>query len=287
MIIITGATGSIGSELCRLLANDQIRARAMCRRQEQLSRFIEMGHHAVLADFDQPDSLKQAMQGCGKLFLLTSPDEGHFERERRIIDIAVKSGIKRIVRISTADANLSAKLAYARSHAEIDHYLRAQPVDWTILRPTGFMQNFIESSYAISKGSLPHMMADGQISYIDLRDIALVAKLALTENRHHRAVYFLTGKESLSVNAVAEYLTNGLGMKVETSNITEAEMRKILSYSGMSGWLKDALIDQFIIGANGCEIDVTEEVQRITEKPPRSFAQFIADYKKQFLTPHH
>lgn len=287
MIFITGATGSIGSELCLLLAKEHIQIRVMCRRQEQLARFIEMGHEALLADFNHQDSLRKAMQGCDKLFLLTSPDEGHFEREKNIINIAIASGIKYIVRISTADANLSAKLAYARSHAEIDHYLRAQSVGWTILRPTGFMQNFIESSYAISKGNLPHMMEEGQISYIDLRDIALVAKHTLMDDRHHGAIYFLTGPQSLSVNAVADCLTDHLGYKIEANNLTEIEMRKILSFSGMSSWHKDALIEQFIIGANGCEIDVTEEVQRITEKPPRTLTQFTKDYKEQFLKPHH
>lgn len=73
------------------------------------------------------------------------------------------------------------------------HYLRSQPVDWTIIRPTGFMQNFIESSYAIAKGTLPHIMADSQISYIDLSDIALVVKHVLTNEGHKNAVYFLTG----------------------------------------------------------------------------------------------
>jgi len=67
-----------------------------------------MGHEAILANFDQPDSLERVMQGCDKVFLLTSPDEGHFEREKTIIDIAIESGIKQIVRISTGDANLSA-----------------------------------------------------------------------------------------------------------------------------------------------------------------------------------
>jgi uncharacterized protein YbjT (DUF2867 family) len=287
MIFITGATGSIGSELCQLLAKDNIKARAMCRRQEQLSRFILMGHEAVLADFDHPESLKLGMQGSDKLFLLTSPDENHFQREKGIIDIAVKAGIKHVVRISTADANLSAKLPYAKSHAEIDHYLRAQSVDWTILRPTGFMQNFIESGFAIPRGSLPHMMGGGQISYIDLRDIALVAKHVLTDDGHYGAIYFLTGADSLSVNAVADELTDGLDIKVKSNNITEAEMRQILSYSGMSTWHLNALIEQFIISANGCEIDVTEEVKRITGQLPRSFTQFVTDYKEQFLTPQH
>lgn len=287
MIGITGATGSIGSELSLLLAQSHIGARVMCRREAQLERFNALGHEAVLANFDHPETLDAAIKGCEKLFLLTAPDEAHFEREKRIIDIAVNAGVGHIVRISTSDANLGASLAYARSHAQIDHYLRAQPVAWTILRPTGFMQNFVESAYAISKGSLPHMLADGQISYIDLRDIALVAKHILTEEGHHRAMYFLTGPESLTVDQVAALLSNNLGIQVKEQRVSEAEMREMLRYSGMSAWYQDALIAQFRIGASGGEIDVTEEIQRITGSAPRNLATFAADYKNQLLNPKH
>src|SRR6186713_3227420 len=121
MIYITGATGAIGSELCRLLANENIPAKAIYRKPEQRAQFTDLGIEAVQADFDNHQSLKKGMQGCDRLFLLTHPDEKHFERERSIIDLAVEVGIKHIVRISTADTNLSAKLAYARSHAKIDH----------------------------------------------------------------------------------------------------------------------------------------------------------------------
>lgn len=283
MIFITGATGSIGSELCRLLAKDKIPARAMCRREEQLQQFTALGLEAVLADFNNKDSLQTAIKGCTKLFLLTSPDEYHTQRESAIIDIAIEAGIRHIVRISTADANLSSKLSYAKTHAQVDHYLRSKPVDWTIIRSTGFMQNFIESSYPIAKGMLPHMMAEGQISYIDLRDIALVAKHILTENGHKNAVYFLTGPQSLTVNEVANYLTKSLEHNVQAKNITEAEMRTTLGYAKMDAWHIDALIEQFIIGANGGEIDVTEEVKRITGQEPRTFAQFMLDYKNIFL----
>lgn len=84
-------------------------------REEQLQQFTSLGLEAVLADFNDKASLQVAMQGCKKLFLLTSPDEQHTQRESAIIDTAVEASICHIVRTSTADANLSSKLSYARS----------------------------------------------------------------------------------------------------------------------------------------------------------------------------
>jgi uncharacterized protein YbjT (DUF2867 family) len=284
MIYITGATGSIGKELSRLLAEDKIPARAMCRKPEQRQHFDALGLESVVADFNDSESLLRGMQGCTKLFLLTSPDQDHSSREMRIIDFAIKAGVKHIVGLSTANTNLSAKLSYAKSHAEIDHYLRAQPVQWTILRPTGFMQNVIESAYPISKGIFPHMIGQGQLSYIDLRDIALVAKQVLTEDVHHEATYYLTGPESIAVEKVATILSSSLGHPIKSIETSEADMRKSLGYAGLSAWHIDTLIDQFITVAGGYEIDTTHEVKRLTGQMPRTFSQFAMDYKLHFLT---
>jgi uncharacterized protein YbjT (DUF2867 family) len=283
MIYITGATGGIGSELCRLLAKENIPTRAMYRKVEQKAQFDALGIEAVQADFEDHQSLQDGMQGCDKLFLLTHPDEKHFKREKSIIDIAVEAGIKRIVRISTAGTNLSSKVSYARSHAEVDHYLRSMPVSWTLLRPTGFMQNFLESGHLIGKGMLPHLIRNGQISYIDLRDIASVAKTVLTEPTHAGATYYLTGPESLTVKQVAEKLTKSLGFVIKEIQTPPADMKKALTNAGLSAWHIEALMEQFEIGANGGEIDVTWEVERLTWRAPRRFEQFIMDNKSEFI----
>jgi uncharacterized protein YbjT (DUF2867 family) len=284
MIFITSATGNIGKELCRLLGEAGAPARAMCRKEEQLQQFRSLGLQAVLADYEQPETLRMALSGCKKMFLLTSPTAWHAQTEKSVIDMAEEAGIKNIVRLSTADANLSAKLAYARSHAEIDHYLRSKPLDWTILRPTGFMQNFIASAHPISRGILPHMVGDGQLSYIDLRDIGQVASQVLTQDIHKGATYYLTGPESLTLKNVTAVITAALGHKVKEVRSSEAEIRKALGYAGLSEWHINNLIEQFHTVAGGYEIDVTGEVERLTGQRPRHFAQFARDYKSKFLT---
>ncbi|GAB4046039.1 SDR family oxidoreductase [Spirosoma litoris] len=284
MLFITGATGSIGSELCRLLAADRIPGRAMYRKENQQTRFQALGLEAVRADFNDTNSMRQAMQGCDQLFLLTSPDPWHAEREMAIINLAIELGIQHIVKISTANTNPSSPLAYARSHAQIDQYLRNQPIDWTILRPTGFLQNFTEYAHPISQGILPHMLGDGQIGYIDLRDIALVAKHVLTQPGHAKATYYLTGPASLTMAEVAAELTARLGHAVRAVNQSEADTRKALGYGGLDAWHIDALIEQFKIGAIGGEIDVTSEVARLTGQAPRTLTQFVNEYRNHFLT---
>jgi uncharacterized protein YbjT (DUF2867 family) len=283
MIFITGATGGVGTELCRLLTEANIPARAMYRRPEQSVQFTRSGLDAVKADFDDVESLRSGMAGCDRLFLLTHADEDHFSREKSIIEVAIDSGITQIVKISTADTNLSSNLSYAKSHAEIDHYLRSMPVSWTILRPTGFMQNFLESARLIRQGILPHMMRSGQIGYIDLRDLAAVAKAVLTEDGHNKATYYLTGPQSLTVKQISHELTAALGFVVQEIHTSSSEMRNALASAGLSEWNINALLDQFEIGANGGEIDVTEEVERLTGKPPGTFSQFINDYKNHFI----
>ena len=284
MIFITGATGSIGSELCRLLAAENIPSRAMYRKEGHQTGFKALGLEAVQDDFNDADSMRQAMQGCDTLFLLTAPDPQHAQREMALIKLAINLGVQHIVKVSTANTNQSSPLAYSRTHAQIDQYLRNQPINWTILRPTGFMQNFTEYAHPISQGILPHMLNDGQISYIDLRDIALVAKHVLTQPGHAKATYYLTGPASLTVAEVAWELTAVLGHAVQAINQSEADTRKALGYAGLDAWHTDALIEQFKIGANGGEMDVTGEVARITGQAPRSLTQFVNEYRTRFLT---
>ena len=128
------------------------------------------------------------------------------------------------------------------------------------------------------------MLGDGQISYIDLRDIALVAKHVLTHPGHAEATYYLTGPASLTAAEIAAELTVQFGHTVRAVDQSAADTRSALGYGGLDAWHIDALIEQFRIGAIGGEIDVTAEVARLTGQAPRTLTQFVNDYRNYFLT---
>lgn len=280
MILVTGATGAIGNELCRRLVQSQIPARAMCRKEEQLIEFQQLGLEAVIGDFDKPESLMRAMQGCDQLFLLTAAPN-QLTHYKAGIDAALATAVKQIVKISAADANLNSDVLWARENALGDHYLRSKDIGWTILKPTGFMQNFLAAKQGINTGFLPSINPTGSVSYIDIRDVVRVAVAVSTGENHVGAMYFITGPEVLSYQDVAEKLTKALGHEVTNCAVSANDMRQRLEAAGLEDWRIDSVIAQEEV-KNGFSVDVTGEVKRLTGKAPISFEQFATDYKQQF-----
>ena len=161
-ILVTGATGPVGTELTRLIAASGRPARAMCRRTGQAERLRRTGLEPVLGDFDDPASVEEAMRGSETVFLLSPGAQRQAEREKGAIDAAKRAGVRRVVRVSAADSNLGAPVPWARAHAEIDAHLRGSGLAWTILKPTAFMQNLLSMTRPISKGVLPHIAREGR-----------------------------------------------------------------------------------------------------------------------------
>ncbi|PZU76864.1 MAG: NAD(P)-dependent oxidoreductase [Brevundimonas sp.] len=284
MILVTGATGGIGGEICRLLHDAGTPFRAMVRKPEQVAKLKDKGFEAVIGDFDRPDTLANAMHGSDTLFLLTTPNPRQVEQETAAIDAAKSAGVRRIVKLSASDANVRSLIPWATSHALIDHHLRASGVAWTILKPTGFMQNFLWYKTPIAKGFLPHVAGKGSVSLIDTRDIARVAATVLSEDGHEGASYFLTGPETLDMTQAAERLSSVIQRKVRYIDLPTPIYRAILRLTGNSRWMTNGLIVQFSnMVAQHHDIDPTAEIERLTGVPPRSFTDFVRDHRHEFL----
>jgi uncharacterized protein YbjT (DUF2867 family) len=284
MILITGATSDIGQKLCQLLTENEKPFRAMCRKEEQLEKLRKQGIEAVLGNFEDPESLREAMEGCTTLFLTSPPLENQVKCEKNAIDSAKLAGITYIVKISASDANLRSSVPWAKSHAEIDHHLRHSGIEWTILKPTAFMQNFLSLAKPISKGILPQVAGDGLVGYIDAKDIAQVALKVLTEDHHKRATYYLNGPETLDMKEVAVQLSEILGRKIRYVNLPSFAFRILLRVYGTPRWVANGLIEQYAeVVANNHDHDLGEEVLRLTNVQPRSFLDFTKEHKEAFL----
>ncbi|RVV97923.1 SDR family oxidoreductase [Mesobaculum littorinae] len=284
MILVTGATGDIGGEVCRLLHDAGTPFRAMCRKQEQINAFREKGIDAVLGDFDRPDTLTGAMEGCESMLLLSGPSPDQTDREIRAIDAAKAAGVSRIVKISASDSNLRTPVPWAQAHAHIDHHLRASGLRWTILRPTAYMQNLLWFKDPISKGVLPQTSGKGCASWVDTRDVARVAVTVLTEGGHDKATYFLTGPEALDMRDISRRLSDVLGRKVRFVNLPKSAFWGLMRAVGTSQWMAKGLAVQFAdVVAGHHAVDPTSEVERLTGVPPHDFEQFASDYRAQFV----
>ncbi|QWC57216.1 NAD(P)H-binding protein [Erythrobacter sp. 3-20A1M] len=283
MILVSGATGGIGGEICRIFKEAGTPFRALCRKEQQVEDFGHRGMDAVLGDFDRPETLPSAMQGIDSMFLITPPTQRQVAQETAAIDAAKAAGIGRIVKISASDSNARSPVPWAKAHALIDHHLRPSGIDWTILKPTAFMQNFLWFKDPIAKGFLPQVTGSGSVSWIDTRDIALVAAKVLTEEGHADATYFLTGPETLDMKEASARLSKALGHKVRYLDLPTSVFWAILRLTNNSQWMAKGLVVQFDdVVAGHHDIDPTFEVERLTGKPPHSFTDFIEDHREQF-----
>lgn len=281
MILVSGATGGIGKELCRQLREADAPFRAMCRKQAQVSELEKAGFDAVLGDFDRPETLPAAMQGCDTMFLITPPTPDQVHQETAAIDAAKAAGIARIVKVSASDCNVRSPVPWAKSHALIDHHLRASGVAWTILKPTAYMQNFLWFKDPIAKGVFPLAAGKGSVSWIDTRDIARVAAAVLTQDGHAGATYFLTGPETFDARTATARLSKGLGRKVRYLDLPTPMFRVLMRAVGNSPWMAKGLTVQFAdVVAGHHDIDPTFEVERLTGAPPHSFDDFVRDHRQ-------
>ena len=210
MILVTGATGSIGRHLVRALRSRGVPFRAMVRDH---ARGRQLGVDFVVADFDDPASLTAAMTGVDRLFLNgpgavpSSGPQPMIRQQLAAIAAAVSAGVAAVVKVSVWGARSGGRLAQG-AHWEIEQYLKAAPVAWSLLQPSGYMQNFVTGrAGTLDAGDVVGLAGDWRVSYIDCYDIAACAAALLTRPDPHRGTHVLTGREALTHAQIAAKLT--------------------------------------------------------------------------------
>jgi len=181
MILVTGATGHVGSELVRLLAEQGVPARALVHSPDKAAPIQHLGLETALGDYEQPDTLDAAMKGCDQLFLLSPPTPRQPQQEQHVIDAARRAGLDHVVKQSVPWAGPDAPVVFSRWHGQVEQHLAQSGLAYTLLRPSSFMQNFLMSAQQVAdQGSLYGMFGEGRVAFIDARDIAAAAAELLT-----------------------------------------------------------------------------------------------------------
>jgi uncharacterized protein YbjT (DUF2867 family) len=150
MILVTGATGSNGSELTKLLASRSVPVRAMARSRDGAKAIAALaGVEVVIGDFDDPASVERALRGVEKAFLLTNSSERAEARQRAFVDTARRAGLKHIVKLSQFAADEASPVRFLRYHAAVERAIVESGIAYTFLRPT------LSSRRACSRSAAP------------------------------------------------------------------------------------------------------------------------------------
>lgn len=278
MILVTGATGTVGSAVARALLAAGAPVRLATSTAAKAAAAKAEGRDAVALDFAKPETLAPALAGAEAVFLLgaTLPDQAALETN--VVNAAKAAGVKRLVKLSVIHADREA-YGFARVHRAVERAIEASGIPHTFLRPNGFMQN-VPNYYAGSvkaQGAFYGGAGDGAISHVDVADIAAVAAKALTEKGHEGKAYTITGPEALTYAQVARKLSDAVGKPVSYVDLPPDALKQGLLGAGMPEFYADLLVDLHLNYRAGGGADVSPDVERVTGRKPRTFDAFLKE----------
>jgi uncharacterized protein YbjT (DUF2867 family) len=285
MILVTHPTGNVGSALLPQLVEADAAVRALAH-SPAIRRAIERhGAEAVDGDFDLPETLEAAMVGCDHLFLLSPVRPDQPAREKAAIDAAGRAGVGHVVALSVMGSDRSSSVPFGRWHAEIDDHLVASGLDYTILRPSAFMQVHLLPVETVKAQSRWYgMTGDGATAYVDAGDVAAAAAVTLTSTGHTGRTYELTGPEAISIPQAAAQLSEAIRRDVVYIDVPADQFRANLADAGMPDWLADALVALYTTIREGHAATVTNSIEELTGRRARSYREFVEDHKDRFAT---
>ena len=274
LILVTGATGTVGSEVVRQLVQGGHRVRALVRDLAKASKFgaeVEV----VKGDFSKPETLTAAFVGVDKAYVLLPAIGPEFpELEGNAFNAAKKAGVKHVVKQSSfVMEDFMAGTPFAEWHGASEKRLRALGVAWTILRPHFFDSNLIEFGI-MPRGGLFFPAGDGKDAPIDPRDIAAVAVKVLTTPGHEGKIYELTGPALLSFAEVVQKVADITGKPLKYVDVPEAVWRQEMLSAGAPSPVVESLFAYFAGGVKAGRIRMTSTVSELLGHPARTVEQW-------------
>jgi uncharacterized protein YbjT (DUF2867 family) len=282
LILVTGATGTVGSEVVKQLVEAGQRVRALVRNPAKAKTF-NGSVEAVTGDLERPGTLGPVFKGVDAAFVVsTGPLIPVLEGNA--FEAAKQAGVKHIVKLSGRHigADFMARTPLVAWHAESEQHLQSLGLAWTILRPGSFSSNFLmwldQATHAVA---LP--VGSGKDSFIDPRDIAAVAVKVLTMPGQDGRIYELTGTEALDFTRLTEKLSAAIGLSVRFADVPEQTAREGMNAMGIPAPYVDSMLAYFA-GVKGGKIYApTSTVNDLLGRPPRSFDDWAIDNRARLL----
>jgi uncharacterized protein YbjT (DUF2867 family) len=282
MILVTGASGTVGKAVLKEVARSGEKHRAMYRSKVEAAK-APAGTEAVVADFADQSSLATALRGVESVYLVCSPIPELVQLESNAIEAFAAAGVRRVVLNSARGAGDFTK-SFPSWHRKVEDKLSATNLQYCILRPNSFLQNVV-TYYAPSvraQGAFYGAMGNARTSYLDIRDIARVAAKALRGGEHDGKTYELNGPEALTCTEVAEKISRHARVPVRYVDLPPAALRKGMIDQGMPEWQATALLElqEYYTDGRGGTVDGV--LMGLLGRAPITMDQFLEEFAAEF-----
>jgi uncharacterized protein YbjT (DUF2867 family) len=268
MFLVTGAAGHVGRAVVKRLLEAGEPVRVMTRDRSRLAHLAPQVD-IVLADLDDPETLRVALSGTQAMYLM-AVDEGTTQTANAV-RAAAEGGLSHVVQLSSQGVGIQPMIAASQYHLDRERVLEESGLKSTILRCGLFMSNVLAWGDAIRRdGVVRHSTGDAAFAPIDPADIGAVAAEALLDSRHADRIYELTG-DLITTREQVEILAKVLGTSIECVDEVATEAAARMRAAGAPDSLVDSLIELWTITRAGALAHTTDTVERILDRQPGDF----------------
>jgi uncharacterized protein YbjT (DUF2867 family) len=277
-ILVTGATGKVGSELVNILVERGESVRAAARNPLNAALKFPCNVETVEFDYERPETFTPALLGINKVFLVARPGDNQSDKAAApFIDEMISNNIKHIVNLTAMGVETDETFMLRI----LEKYIEDSGISYTHLRPNWFMQNFNSGSMYMDMqmADALHLPAsDAKLSFIDIRDIAAVGAATLLESHHAGKAYTLTGGEALNHFQVIEKINKASGREISYVPLSEDIARTLLDKAGAEPGQIERWTNFFRKVREGLCSPVSPDVEQVLGRPPIKFDTYANDY---------
>lgn len=277
-VFVSGATGTVGREVCRALVERGADVRVGARASSDVSSILPNVHDVVPLDYDGQEPDASIFADVDAFFFMTPLIEAQVSTSAAVLASALRAGVHHVVRLSSRSAIWDDRSALRIWHREIEAEVMRKAPSWTVLRPCSFFQNFITHQGAVIRdmSSIILPQGDGLIPYVDATDVGEAAAACLLAPAEHRAkAYALTGARAYGGKGVAAEIGRVLGRPITYIHVDPAQSEAIMRDRQMPGWLVEAALAVFAHAREGGEAAVDPSLGRILGRAPTTLSEFV------------
>lgn len=281
IIAVTGASGQLGRLVIEQLKTRVKDPHAVVAIVRDPAKAANLGVEVRAADYDQPETLAQALKGVQALLLISSDAIGQrVAQHRNVIEAAKAAGVKRIVYTSILNAD-DTPIGLGVEHRATEALIRDSGLAYTLLRNSWYLENYEGAiNGALHAGAFFGSAGQGRISAATREDYADAAVVVLTSEGHEDKTYELAGDEAFTMADLAAETSRQTSRDVPYKNLPEADYAEFLKTIGLPAPVAVVLAQSDAGAAHDALFNADRQLSRLIGRPTTPWSTFIASVLK-------